>query len=205
VEGSVRAAVPLAGRRSGTFRSRKDAVLAGGRSVGDKYTHSRIPLFAPRGTALVLPSPNGSTLALSAKGPPVYTACLRNAPTVAMWATVHGPPIAVIPAGERWHDSSRGGCSGQFCSESGHCHYRGLKCWGCRTGRRERRRDRGVSENCAETHQSRRLATAWKGHRPISINAGNVSGDAMPKTCPESRPLLYTTRSPEAKMEIPGH
>lgn len=96
---------------AGRFAVEKGAVLAEGRGVGDKYTLSPASLRSlPRGTALVLPSPNGSTLALSANGPPVYTACLRNAVTVAKRAAAHGPRIAVIPAGERWRDSSLRPC-----------------------------------------------------------------------------------------------
>jgi 2-phosphosulfolactate phosphatase len=96
---------------AGRFAVENGAVLAEGRSAEDKYTLSPASLRSlPRGTALVLPSPNGSTLARSAKGPHVYTACLRNAPAVAKRAAVHGPRIAVIPAGERWHDSSLRPC-----------------------------------------------------------------------------------------------
>jgi 2-phosphosulfolactate phosphatase len=94
-----------------SFAIEKGAVLAGGRSTEDIYTLSPASLRSiPRGTALVLPSPNGSTLALSAMGASVYTACLRNAPAVAQRAATHGPRIAVIPAGERWHDSSLRPC-----------------------------------------------------------------------------------------------
>ena len=94
-----------------SFAIEKDAILADGRSTGGKYTLSPASLRTiPRGTALVLPSPNGSTLALSAMGVPVYTACLRNARAVAKRAATHGPRIAVIPAGEQWHDSSLRPC-----------------------------------------------------------------------------------------------
>jgi 2-phosphosulfolactate phosphatase len=57
----------------------------------------------------VLPSPNGSTLALAATVP-LFTACLRNAPAVARQATVHGSRIAVIPAGEQWPASTLRPC-----------------------------------------------------------------------------------------------
>jgi len=60
-----------------SFAMEKGAVLADGRSNEGKYTLSPASLRSiPRGTALVLPSPNGSTLALGAMGAPVYTACL---------------------------------------------------------------------------------------------------------------------------------
>lgn len=96
---------------AGRFAAEKGAILAQGRRGGDQYTLSPASLRSlPRGTALVLPSPNGSTLALSAKGPPVYTACLRNAVAVAKRAAAHGPCIAVIPAGEHWGDSSLRPC-----------------------------------------------------------------------------------------------
>jgi len=58
----------------------------------------------PPGTRLVLPSPNGSTLAFlaAAHGVPVFAGCLRNAAATAALAATYGPRIALIPAGERW-------------------------------------------------------------------------------------------------------
>lgn len=59
---------------------------------------------------LVLPSPNGSTIAahLQGQGARVLAGSLRNAEAVAAWLTgVHGPDgatVAVIAAGERWPD-----------------------------------------------------------------------------------------------------
>ena len=93
------------------FARKSGAVLAGGRSSGSEYSLSPASLRAiPAGTRLVLPSPNGSTLALAASRVPVFTACLRNAPAVAKQAAALGPRIAVIPAGERWRDSSLRPC-----------------------------------------------------------------------------------------------
>ena len=92
------------------FAAGKGAVLAGGRR-GGKYTLSPASLRSiPAGTLLVLPSPNGSTLALSANGVPVFTACLRNAPAVAKQAAARGSRIAVIPAGEQWRESNLRPC-----------------------------------------------------------------------------------------------
>jgi 2-phosphosulfolactate phosphatase len=63
-------------------------------------------LAAPAPERLVLPSPNGSTIASAATGT-VVTACLRNAAAVASWLTAASPAvITVISAGERWPDDS---------------------------------------------------------------------------------------------------
>lgn len=51
----------------------------------------------PPGFRIVLPSPNGATLA--ARPTPVLAGCLRNARAVAEAAQKFGPKIAVIPAG----------------------------------------------------------------------------------------------------------
>jgi 2-phosphosulfolactate phosphatase len=61
----------------------------------------------PQGEALVLPSPNGSTLSLEAAAlAATYCACLRNAPAVAAHLRTVARRVAVIPAGERWEDDS---------------------------------------------------------------------------------------------------
>jgi 2-phosphosulfolactate phosphatase len=66
--------------------------------------------FTPR---LVLPSPNGSTIAAAAAdaGTTVVAACLRNAAAVGRWVLAQrfgtsGRPVLVVAAGERWPDRS---------------------------------------------------------------------------------------------------
>ncbi len=60
---------------------------------------------------LVLPSPNGSTIAfaLADSGAQVVGACLRNAGAVARWLAprvADGASVVVVPAGERWDDDT---------------------------------------------------------------------------------------------------
>jgi 2-phosphosulfolactate phosphatase len=58
------------------------------------------------GTRLVLPSPNGAEVSLSAMPVTVVCACFRNCKSAAEYAGTLGKNITVIPAGERWHDGS---------------------------------------------------------------------------------------------------
>jgi len=93
------------------FAAANGAVLAEERRDSNGYTLSPSSLLSiPAGTQLVLPSPNGSTLALSAGSVPLLTACLRNAPAVARHAAAFGQRIAVIPAGEQWRESELRPC-----------------------------------------------------------------------------------------------
>ncbi len=67
-------------------------------------------LAAPAVERLVLPSPNGSTIAAAATGT-VLVACLRNAGAVAGWLLERGfgapgRPVSVVAAGERWPDGA---------------------------------------------------------------------------------------------------
>jgi len=93
------------------FAKAKNAQLASTRGPQGAYSLSPASVRAiPRDTALVLPSPNGSTLSLSTNDIPTFTACLRNAPAVAAHLATFARRIAVIPAGERWPDDSLRPC-----------------------------------------------------------------------------------------------
>ncbi|MEU8831669.1 2-phosphosulfolactate phosphatase [Streptomyces sp900116325] len=98
-----------------TFADDMDARLAVGRRMATSASPwslspaaLRSAPFAPR---LVLPSPNGSSIAAAAGGSMVVAGCLRNASAVGRWLAQHGYgtldcPVAVIAAGERWPDGS---------------------------------------------------------------------------------------------------
>ena len=58
----------------------------------------------PAGTALVLPSLNGSTLSLSTGDVPTFAGCLRNASALATVLQHYETGISIIPAGERWKE-----------------------------------------------------------------------------------------------------
>ncbi|MFF9012709.1 2-phosphosulfolactate phosphatase [Streptomyces sp. NPDC014870] len=104
--------------RDGTavaYAAERDAALAVGRSEASPetpWTLSPAALrAAPPTPRLVLPSPNGSTIAAEAAGATVVAASLRNRTAVAHWLATHGygsesSPLAVIAAGERWPDGS---------------------------------------------------------------------------------------------------
>ncbi|HEY8457727.1 MAG TPA: 2-phosphosulfolactate phosphatase [Actinopolymorphaceae bacterium] len=112
------------------FAEQHDAALAvGRRQVSEANPWSLSPAAlqaAPFTERLVLPSPNGSTIARevrAAASSPVETSqpagrqpvlvagCLRNATATARWLTAQGlatpdRPVAVIASGERWPDGS---------------------------------------------------------------------------------------------------
>ncbi|MEU3689708.1 2-phosphosulfolactate phosphatase [Streptomyces narbonensis] len=99
------------------YARERDAVLAVGRSEAtEAHPWSLSPAAlraAPAPQRLVLPSPNGSTIAAEAAegGATVVAASLRNPTAVARWLTDRGygsedRPLAVIASGERWPDGS---------------------------------------------------------------------------------------------------
>lgn len=92
------------------FAKERSAQLACSGRAENSYSLSPTSLrtISP-GSALVLPSPNGSTLCSSASGVPTFTACLRNAPAVAA-QLARFSSVAVVPAGERWPDDSLRPC-----------------------------------------------------------------------------------------------
>lgn len=84
--------------------------LLAGRQAGVDAAYSLSPeslLSVPQGTRLVLPSPNGSTLAfIAADRGLVLAGCLRNRSAVSSFLNQQQRPVAVIAAGERWPDRS---------------------------------------------------------------------------------------------------
>lgn len=99
--------------RAESYAAERDAVLAVGRSEARELGVSLSPDTVARAEGverLVLPSPNGSTIAFALRdgGATVVGASLRNAAAVGRWLAEHhaGATIAVVPAGERWPDGS---------------------------------------------------------------------------------------------------
>ncbi|MFE9629991.1 2-phosphosulfolactate phosphatase [Streptomyces sp. NPDC006463] len=97
------------------FADQMDARLAVGRRMAtpaSPWSLSPAALRrAPSVPRLVLPSPNGSSIAAAAGGSVVVAGCLRNATAVGHWLARHGygtpdRPVAVIASGERWPDGS---------------------------------------------------------------------------------------------------
>ena len=111
---------PYRWRDSGAARlaEKTGAVLASQRherGVGDPPAQLSLSpasiLAAEPFKALVLPSPNGSTIsaALAETGAEVVVGCLRNARAVCEHAAKHlenGGEVLVVPAGERWPDGT---------------------------------------------------------------------------------------------------
>jgi len=89
------------------FAEQHRALLAGAREQGGlSLSPGSMQTLAP-GRRVVLPSPNGSTLARACHAPTVIAGCLRNAAAVAASLARHGDgPVAIIAAGEQWPDGS---------------------------------------------------------------------------------------------------
>jgi 2-phosphosulfolactate phosphatase len=104
--------------RAAEHAVRHGATLAVGRFEALTRRDARHVSLSPASIAaaegierLVLPSPNGSTIAfeLAEAGVSVLGACLRNAEAVAAWLAPRlegGADVALVPAGERWPDES---------------------------------------------------------------------------------------------------
>jgi 2-phosphosulfolactate phosphatase len=102
---------PWKDETAGRFANEKRALLASTRRSKTGYSLSPQSLRdIPAGAALLLPSPNGSTLCGHTNGKPTFTACLRNASAVAAHVAARARRIAVIPAGERWPDDTLRPC-----------------------------------------------------------------------------------------------
>ncbi|HEY0949929.1 2-phosphosulfolactate phosphatase [Nocardioides sp.] len=94
--------------RATAYAAERAAVLATGRSERTGVSLSPVSVRAAEGIErLVLPSPNGSSIAfgLADAGVTVVGASLRNAVAVARWLP-DGASVAVVAAGERWPDGS---------------------------------------------------------------------------------------------------
>ncbi len=85
------------------------AVAAAKRGAGYSLSPASLREI-PAGTRLVLPSPNGATLAFGIEHGAVLAGCLRNASAVAAAAAGIGPRVAVIAAGEGWMDGGLRPC-----------------------------------------------------------------------------------------------
>jgi 2-phosphosulfolactate phosphatase len=102
--------------RAAAYAADRDAVLALGRLEARRrpgaVSLSPAAMAQVRGIRrVVLPSPNGSTIAtvLAGTGAVVAGACLRNASAAGQWLERHrraGRSVGVLPSGERWPDGS---------------------------------------------------------------------------------------------------
>lgn len=95
--------------RAAALAKQQNAQLASKRGLGPLSLAPASMRKIVRGTRLVLPSPNGSTLAHAAQeldAAAVVVGCLRNASTVADWALKQKRDVSIIAAGERWDDGT---------------------------------------------------------------------------------------------------
>ena len=101
--------------RAAAYAQQRTATLAVGRLEARSLPGGAGVSLSPAAMArvsgvdrVVLPSPNGSSIAfgLADGGCTVVGACLRNRTAVARWLQAHDGTVAVVAAGERWHDGS---------------------------------------------------------------------------------------------------
>jgi 2-phosphosulfolactate phosphatase len=108
VERGARVWPHTGGESAGALARDIGAVLAGSRGSHEGPTLSPASLLdLDPDVRLVLPSPNGSSIAHAAVsgGLPVVAGCLRNARAVARYISGFAK-IGLVPAGERWGDGS---------------------------------------------------------------------------------------------------
>lgn len=106
--------------RAAEHALRHRATLAVGRFEALSRADARHVSLSPASLAaaegierLVLPSPNGSTIAfqLAEAGATVVGACLRNASAVGRYVARLGGSVVVVAAGERWEDDTLRPCA----------------------------------------------------------------------------------------------
>jgi 2-phosphosulfolactate phosphatase len=105
---------PWATQDATAYADQRGAVLARGRREGLSTGSVSLSPRSFEGVdatgidGVVLPSPNGSSIAfaLADAGVTVVGACLRNAPAVGRWLTSTVGRISLVAAGERWPDGA---------------------------------------------------------------------------------------------------
>jgi 2-phosphosulfolactate phosphatase len=103
---------PFPSKRDGAaaFARETGAELAGPRGAARFSLSPTSYLEIPKETRVVLPSPNGAALTISARAALVMAGCLRNAAAAARAAHAAGGRVLVVAAGERWPNGSLRPC-----------------------------------------------------------------------------------------------
>ncbi|HYM19901.1 MAG TPA: 2-phosphosulfolactate phosphatase [Candidatus Kapabacteria bacterium] len=90
-----------------TYAQKIEGYLAVVRNPLAQFSLSPQSMFKLKASErIVLASPNGAELSLLQSSIPVYTACLRNAASVAQGVREMYGRIGIVAAGERWEDNS---------------------------------------------------------------------------------------------------